>query len=178
MKQTYCPCGFDCSKMDASFGEKERCANRYQCRAWAEAWDLPYEYDLDGCVLTVLPFESNVDLRQAEEIQKFHWSSAVEIPYKVFSVLDYPPVFIPVNKNYEWRDRKYGFIRINNFDWFLWLLAKQIDFESWQKLYYSLQNGFVRQDDWNHFEKLRQEVDADYASFYNEQTLSVESIPF
>lgn len=178
MAKKDCPCGFDCSMMDVNFRENKKCANNWRCHNLAEPWDLPYEYD--SKVLTVLGFQANIDSRTIEEAQEIGWAAAEDIPYEVINIKNYPPIFVSINYNYEWRSKKYGFAHLNNWTWFLWLIAKEISFDDWNDLFYRLRSAkaLVRINDYEYFEQLRCLTDKDYADIRNSESDDVDSIPF
>lgn len=74
-----------------------------------------------------------------------------------------------------WTEEKWGFKRLNNWDWLLYYTATLNSFEDWQTAYHKLgntRNGkFIRSEVWNNFERLRGQVDHQYRP-------DIDSIPF
>lgn len=68
---------------------------------------------------------------------------------------------------YEWTRSGWGFKELNNCDWLLHYTAASNDFSQWQHAYYKLSNRrcnkYVRADLCDEFERLRRQVDPEYA---------------
>lgn len=75
----------------------------------------------------------------------------------------------------RWAEEKWGFKRLNSWDWLLYYAATLNSFEVWTTAYYKLGNKnngkFIRSDAWDDFEGLRMQVDKQYRPELN-------SIPF
>ena len=69
--------------------------------------------------------------------------------------------------NIEWTDKQWGFKHLNNCDWLLHHTASLNGFAQWQHAYYKLSSRnntkYVRADLFDEFERLRRQVDPEYA---------------
>lgn len=95
MPNSICPAGLDCFEMtncQPNQGIKS-CENYWTCKSWTWAWSIPYTYDLEKKILTVLEYgyqySNEINIISDIEFKRLirdtwkenGWHSAVVNPY-------------------------------------------------------------------------------------------------
>jgi hypothetical protein len=98
----------------------------------------------------------------------YRWTEPCEL-YEIVKLKGFPgAVYLWWQGNtYAWIDEIWGFRRLNNCDWLLHYAASLNTFAEWQDAYYKLSSRSstpcIRVELWDEFERLRRQVDPEYA---------------